>query len=160
MYRNLHLSSHLHNQPPRWRRRSWLSMHVRHHDQSSAYIPREGRQRQLEGYSSLPYCACSQSNRSALAYNRQTVKTVAMCMRAIYNIYNKYNQLICPLVSTGNLPTGCPLVICRTGLYFPGQSGIKSMKVIYGSLQLFMAPGQLQEEPPSADGQREQRPCR
>ena len=82
--------------------------------------PAEGASR---GRRRTKYCACSQSNRSALAYNRQTVKTVAMCMRAIYNIYNKYNQLICPLVSTGNLPTGCPLVICHTGLY----AGVKKL---------------------------------
>ena len=47
---------------------------------------------------------------------------------------------------------------CHSAAEF--EEAIKSMKVIYGSLQLFMAPGQLQEEPPSADGQREQRPCR
>ena len=47
---------------------------------------------------------------------------------------------------------------CHSAAEF--EEAIKSMKVIYGSPQLFMAPGQLQEEPPSADGQREQRPCR
>ena len=47
---------------------------------------------------------------------------------------------------------------CRSAAEF--EEAIKSMSFIYGSLQLFMALGQLQEEPPSANGQREQRPCR
>ena len=47
---------------------------------------------------------------------------------------------------------------CHSAAEF--EEAIKSMRFIYGSPQLFMAPGQLQEEPPSADGQREQRPYR
>ena len=47
---------------------------------------------------------------------------------------------------------------CHSTVEF--EKAIKSMRSIYGSVQLFMAPGQLQEEPPSANGLWEPRPCR
>ena len=62
------------------------------------------------------------SNRVALAYTTVNCH-MRMRVHVMRAIYNKYNQLICPLVSTGNLPTGCPLVICRTGLY----AGVKKL---------------------------------